>query len=173
MQRFLVHQASGKSRGIDDGKKGHQNDASKLTETIFTTSTDWPAQAAGCLVKAWEADGCSDPPASPADGCIAWDLDPVLSTDDMPDAYRECPVRPADRRACFIAVWSTAAATWLFTELFGMAFGLACPHCSSTLLAGSAQFWQPLTSTTWRFSIPGPWRRQGAASTPSSGSSSA
>ena len=104
MPRFLVEQASGKRRGIDEAKKGTQNEGSRLVETIWTTSTDWPAQAAGCLLKAWSDDGISDLLAAPAEGITPWDLEPALPTDDVPDAYRECPVHPEDRRACFIAV---------------------------------------------------------------------
>ena len=125
MKRFLVHQASGKDRGIDDGRRGGQNAVTKLIETIFTTSTDWPPQGAACLVDAWREDAGLDPPVNLDDGPLPLDVAPVLSTDDVPDAYRECPVRPQDRAACFIAVWMAHLGGWGFTEQYGMAFGLA------------------------------------------------
>ena len=38
LHRFVAHQADGKKRLIDDGRRGHQNDWASLHETIYTLS---------------------------------------------------------------------------------------------------------------------------------------
>ena len=49
----------------------------------------------------------------------------VLSTDDLPDAYRGCPVHPDDLPASTIAVWHPQSCKWVFFMLQGLAFGLS------------------------------------------------
>ena len=41
IHRFVAHQADGKVRSIDDGKRGGQNDASRMVETIRCISLDF------------------------------------------------------------------------------------------------------------------------------------
>ena len=37
-----------------------------------------------------------------------------LGTDDLPDAFRGCPVRSGDRRGAVVAIWSPVARAWRF-----------------------------------------------------------
>merc|ERR1712051_388948 len=47
-----------------------------------------------------------------------------FSTDDLPDAFRGCPLREEDRRAAVVAVWSPQAGGWQFVLMHGCPFGL-------------------------------------------------
>ncbi len=51
-------------------------------------------------------------------------FNPVMGLDDLPDAYRGCPIRPEDQRGCIVAYWDTGRATWMFAESRAMLFGL-------------------------------------------------
>ena len=45
MKRFAIEQAGGKVRVIDDACRSGHNEATKMCETIFTTSSDFPILA--------------------------------------------------------------------------------------------------------------------------------
>ena len=49
LHRFAVHQADGKVRMIDDGRRGTHNDWSNLPETIHTIGVDFPTQVGAAL----------------------------------------------------------------------------------------------------------------------------
>ena len=50
--------------------------------------------------------------------------DPGTSLDDLPDAFKGCPVHPADQRACIVAVWSELSGKWLFAKSYSCLFGI-------------------------------------------------
>ena len=50
--------------------------------------------------------------------------DPGISLDDFPDAFKGCPVHPADQRACIVAVWSEHFGKWLFAKSYSCLFGI-------------------------------------------------
>jgi len=50
---------------------------------------------------------------------------PVLSTNDLVEAYRQCPVAEEDSRASIIAIWVEDQHQWMFCEMYGLAFGFS------------------------------------------------
>ena len=52
------------------------------------------------------------------------DLELELGTEDLPDAYRGCPVHPVDERASIIAVWSPEAAAFVFFRILALVYGM-------------------------------------------------
>ena len=47
-----------------------------------------------------------------------------LGTDDLPDAFRGCPVHPTQQRAAVITVWDQEDQCWKFGVMKGCPFGL-------------------------------------------------
>ena len=117
IHRFLVHQADGKRRLIDDGRRGQQNQWAAMPETIFTIGVDFAPQVATALHRLLEFldDGHDD----------KMDLEQLtFIIADLPDAFRGLPVAPADQRATVVAVFDGSANEWRFTTMFGCPFGL-------------------------------------------------
>ena len=102
--RFLVRQADGKTRLIDDGRRGGQNDWSALEDKIFTRGIDTVPSIVKLLVDRVRAQ-------HPGQELPDW-LQLQLGTDDLPDAFRGCPIHPDQRRAAVVAVWSPAGHGW-------------------------------------------------------------
>ena len=96
--RFLLQQRL-RDRLIDNAKTGKQNHFTQCPETIFSITLDWLGIALKCL-EAVFVERCPE--------CLElpfpeW-FDPGISLDDLPDAFKGCPVHPADQRACSV-VW--------------------------------------------------------------------
>ena len=115
LHRFVIHQADGKMRLIDDGRRGRQNEWAALHETIYTISVDFVPGVAAVV-----ADGVRE--ASPGDDHEWADL--LISTTDLPDAFRGLPIATADQRAAIVAIWHPRRAEWMFTTMDGCPFGL-------------------------------------------------
>ena len=99
---------------IDDGRRGGQNDWSAMGETIYTIGLDLvPALAHGLSAKAIGTYGRLPP----------W-FQLQLGTDDLPDAFRGCPVHPTQQRAAVITVWDQEDQCWKFGVMKGCPFGL-------------------------------------------------
>ena len=116
LHRFLVTQPCGKVRVIDNAKRSQHNDFTQMSETIFVTSLDViPAVASSfaAAVLQRQADSKTDLPP--------W-AELELGTDDLPDAYRGCPVSDRDRGASVVAVHTPSG--WRFTKMLGLAYGL-------------------------------------------------
>ena len=47
-----------------------------------------------------------------------------LGTDDLPDAFRGCPLHETQQRATVVAVWSPVKRGWVFGVMNGCPFGL-------------------------------------------------
>ena len=112
MERFMIVQADGKKRVIDNARKSQHNEQTTLFETIHTVSVDFVASVASMLAAELPVGQDSLP----------W-LNMRLGTDDLPDAYRGLPV--CDSHLCFsiVAVY-VAPLGWRFTILHGLAYGL-------------------------------------------------
>ena len=111
--RFLLHQGD-KDRLIDDGRRGGQNDWSAMQETIFTIGLDLvPAMAYHLATLAKELYGALPP----------W-FHLQIGTDDLPDAFRGCPIHPEQQRAAVIAIWVPQDKAWRFGIMQGCPFGL-------------------------------------------------
>ena len=96
-ERFLIQQADGKTRAIDNcGRTGHSA-ATILHETITTVNIDAIATFSRMVC---DALCLSTPPADTHD----W-LDLSGGTDDLPDAYRGLPVAPEQMRFNYVAIY--------------------------------------------------------------------
>ena len=85
-----------------------------MHETIFTIGLDFvPALAAHLVHKAQEVYGELPP----------W-FHLQMGTDDLPDAFRGCPVKPDQQRAAVVSVWDPHAEAWRFGVMKGCPFGL-------------------------------------------------
>jgi hypothetical protein len=127
MERFLHIQSCGKERIIDNAKKSGHNLFTELLETIFTTSPERVASAVRLImdiVVKYEHLDVSD-----VEAALQWIQDYLdwlvftFSTDDLPDAYRGCPVAPCDQAVSIVAVWTPEG--WRFLKLYALAYGLA------------------------------------------------
>jgi len=47
-----------------------------------------------------------------------------MGIDDLPDAYKGCPIRSEDQPGCIVAVWHPGLRRWTFAESYAMLFGL-------------------------------------------------
>ncbi|CAE8647621.1 unnamed protein product [Polarella glacialis] len=135
LERFLHQHSCGKMRPIDNGKKYGHNKASLETETIYTSSPDFIAASArafltGVLV-VLELQGhtpkgvlsCKDLPAM-CSFLPEWSGLEV-GTDDMKDAYRQCPNEPEDHCMVVIAFWDEEDEDVKYVILRGMPFGFS------------------------------------------------
>ncbi|CAE8723016.1 unnamed protein product [Polarella glacialis] len=101
LERFMHQQSCGKMRPIDTGKKYGRNKASLETETIYTSSPDFIAASARAFLTevlvVMELQGHAPKGVLACEGLTAlcsflpqWSgLE--IGTDDMKDAYRQCP----------------------------------------------------------------------------------
>ena len=103
-------------RLIDDGRKGRQNEWASLHETIFTVGIDFIPAVASAVADV--LDYTAEPEVD-----TEWS-DLLMSTTDLPDAFRGLPIAPADRRAAVVAVWHPRRREWMFTIMDGCPFGL-------------------------------------------------
>ena len=117
LERFLIKQADGKKRVIDNARKTLHNSCTSLHETISTTNIDFVANVAADVLRALHLK------SSPLDDPdLGW-LDLRVGTDDLPDAYRALPVAPPHQAASIIAIFIPGEG-WAFTLLWGLAYGL-------------------------------------------------
>ena len=108
-ERFMIIQADGKQRCIDNARKSGHNEHTAMFETISTTSVDFIACVTAMVLAAAVDDR-------------SW-LQVRLGTDDLPDAYRGLPVHPDHQRFSIISLFVPQQG-WRFSLLFGLAFGL-------------------------------------------------
>ena len=130
--RFLVRQSCGKVRGIDDARRGQHNEVTDMEETIFTISADWVPEALDTFLSQWNR-------VRPGSEIPEFEL----ATDDLPDAYRGCPVAPDHQCVSIVAVYCTQAEAWRYTQIWGLAYGLTSAVVSfnrfPTLLVAAAR----------------------------------
>ena len=119
LERFIHVQSCGKLRCIDSGKKPGHNAASRESETIYTTTVDVVPvvvrRAWEMIWQFWAADS----------SCLPEWCDFVLGTEDMKNAYRQCPVHPQHRSCSTIAFWDHEVNDIRFVVLNGLPFGLS------------------------------------------------
>ena len=89
--RFLLQQRL-RDRLIDNARRGTQNRFTQCLETIFTITHDWLGVALLEAVFAKRCPECTEHPFP------EW-YDPGISLNNLPDAFKGCPVQPADQRA--------------------------------------------------------------------------
>ena len=123
MPSFQVIQATGKRRLISDAKRGGHNEVTIHWETIYTPSIDIVPECARLLIEAivhgpWGEDMAQD-------GSLPDWAEVVGSTEDLDDAYGECPGHPDHKGVCVVAWYSPKHQEWRFAEATGLTFGLS------------------------------------------------
>ena len=126
MPLFLVEQAL-KDRLISDAKRGGHNEAVHETETIFVPSVDFIPEvlkALGDHIRSSTWHQASTGSLAPVDTAWlpSW-AQPLLGTEDLDEAYGQCPSRPDQRGACVVA-WHDPKLGWRYAEAKGLVFGL-------------------------------------------------
>ena len=120
LERFVHVQSCGKLRCVDSGKRPGHNAASRERETIFTCSVDViPAS-----IMAVRAQAAQLWPPESACPFVDW-MHFVLGTEDMKNAYRQCPVVPRHRCCSVVAFWDHLEHDVRFIILNGLPFGLS------------------------------------------------
>ena len=120
LERFVHVQSCGKLRCIDSGKRPGHNLASRESETIYTTSVDIvPAIVRYTFQLACHYWGSVSQMSAPR-----W-CEFVLGTEDMRQAYRQCPVLPLHRCCSVVAFWHAESDDVRFVILNGLPFGLS------------------------------------------------
>ena len=115
LERFLIKQADGKLRMIDNARRTGHNACTLLHETITTVNVDCIASFARMVCDALrvEKSPCHQYP---------W-LCLKIGTDDLADAYRGLPVSEDHTRFSVVAIYLPQEG-WRFTVLYGLAYGL-------------------------------------------------
>jgi hypothetical protein len=131
MPLFLVEQPS-KDRIISDACRGGQNEAVHEIETIYVPSVDFipeviQALSTGVRSSSWwksmtgsshTEEQSAEPPFLPE-----W-AQPLMGTEDLDEAYGQCPAKPEHRGACVVA-WYDPVKGWRYAEAKGLVFGLS------------------------------------------------
>lgn len=115
LERFIIEQADGKKRVIDNCRKTGRNGQTRLWETIWTVSIDCIASFARMVAERFNLD------RPPLDS-LPW-MDLRIGTDDLPDAYRGLPVCDEHMAFSAVAIYVPDQG-WRFSLLHGLAYGL-------------------------------------------------
>ena len=120
--RFLISQSL-RDRMIDDAKRGAQNFATIMGDTIYTISLDFMSECLYILTEELmdviEMETGTRPSSLPSWFALG------MSLDDLPDAYKGCPIDPDHAKACAVAIWHTELQQWVFAIPRTLVFGLA------------------------------------------------
>jgi len=143
--RFLLKQKD-RDRIIDDALRGGQNVHTRPEETIFTLSVDWLGEVLSSqsrhIVREHKGLGEETTVEDALAALPEW-FEPALGVDDLPDAYRGCPIHPDHQRGCIVAFWHPGLRAWRFAESRAMLFGLVSAVVAfnrlPTLLTASAR----------------------------------
>ena len=114
--RFLVQQHAGKDRLIDNGARGGHSDASSFEETIYTESVDFIPTAVRGL---WSAAKPSGAPLPEEEHLL-----PTFGLDDLPDAFRACPLSRESQRAAVVVVYDHRKSQWAVSVMKGAPYGV-------------------------------------------------
>jgi len=126
-KRFLIEQASGKLRVIDDALRSGHNKATKCFETIYTLANDFSVMAAQVLLQeilraAYPGIDLTQDVGHLISLIPAWvDLQHLVQ--DMSDAYRQVPADPEQGALLHVAVWVPGQG-WRYSQMFGNPFGM-------------------------------------------------
>lgn len=126
MVRCVIHQGD-KDRLIDDARRGGHNEWSSFSETIFTIGADYSPETARALLEAFLRSEGVEPKQAKTSRVSALPEWAALEVgaDDLPGAYRGCPVSKRDQGANVFAYFDPEARGWRFRQMIGGAFGPA------------------------------------------------
>eukprot|EP00438_Fugacium_kawagutii_P003624 Skav224194 [mRNA] locus=scaffold939:277414:285540:+ [translate_table: standard] len=98
--RHVITQSSGKQRVIDDGHPGGQSERSSDANKLTLCSALRPAQHIALAMRRW----------SPAQLALFQEGDSwETGQEDLPSAYRFCPVDPVESRGCIVVLKATGS----------------------------------------------------------------
>ena len=123
MPLFIVEQTN-KDRLISDAKRGGHNSVVYELETIFVPTIDFVPE---CLL-GLSREIRNSPWVTEDEKQRAWLPDwaqPVMGTEDLDEAYGQCPAMPSQRGACVVAWYSLTHRSWRYAEANGLVFGLS------------------------------------------------
>ena len=144
-------------RIIDDAKRGKQNKATIPFDTLFTTGADFLGESlCKASIEVAKAEKMAKPSTQEhtSDASSAqlpvW-YNPGMALEDLPDAYKGCPIYPPHARYCAVPVWDPKAKKWLFalsrTLLFGLLAAVNAFNRLPTLAtAASRRFFAAMTA---------------------------
>ena len=114
IRRFVITQATGKQRIIDDAAAGGQSEVSTDENVLGFCNALQPASHLAALVSALAGEG------------IPWPRGEQVQSggEDWPDAYRYTPMRPEESRACVVVWWHPEKGMPVFQRYHGLLFGL-------------------------------------------------
>ena len=114
IRRFVITQATGKQRIIDDAAAGGQSEASTDENILGFCNALQPAHHLVALA------------AELAERDMPWPKDEGVRSggEDWPDAYRYTPMRPEESRACVVVWWHPEKGKPVFQRYHGLLFGL-------------------------------------------------
>jgi len=114
IRRFVITQATGKQRIIDDAAAGGQSEASTDENILGFCNALQPANHLAALA------------SSLAERGIPWPRGEQVRSggEDWPDAYRYTPMRPEESRACVVVWWHPKKGIPVFQRYHGLLFGL-------------------------------------------------
>ena len=113
--RCVITQASGKQRVIDDAAVGGQSERSSDSNKLVLCTPLRPAQQAAALLS-------RIPSAERA--CLSHQDSLQTGSEDLPDAYRHCPMFEAEARACLVVWHHRDWGAPVFQLYSGLLFGL-------------------------------------------------
>ena len=97
---------------IDDGTRGEHNEFLRAGDTTHSMSQDWALEASTVMLEEWlwyNKDVSAEKLTSEdVPGLVPEEVAPLLATNDLADAYRQCPVSERDAGASIIAIWLEA-----------------------------------------------------------------
>ena len=151
IRRFVVTQASGKKRVIDDALAGRQSEFSSDANKLQFCSAIQPCLHAQALAAELVRQGRS------------WPDTLATAGEDLPDAYRKIPMHPDHAWACVVAYHDCRAGGPRFRRYKGMLFGLPLAVsafnrlpmflqcvCRRLLRALVSMYFDDLTLQDWR-----------------------
>ena len=116
IRRFVITQATGKSRVIDDANDGGQSDVSTDENALCFCSATQPAHHIEAVQGYMTQTG------------MIWPQGPEgrmqTAGEDWPDAYRYTPMNPTEAEACIVIWWHPQWNCIVAQRYYGLLFGL-------------------------------------------------
>ena len=119
MPLFLIEQ-KGKFRLISDARQGEHNKFTSEDETIFTISIEFVIELLNLVSRSVKASRWG---SANGDWLPPWAA-PSFQSDDLDEAYAQCPGHPEHRKACIVGWPNPHTGKWMFAEANGLVFGL-------------------------------------------------
>ena len=116
IRRFVITQATGKKRIIDDAADGGQSEVSTDENALCFCSAMQPAHHITAIQNHLDFKNIPWPAGS--DGCIE------SAGEDWPNAYRYTPMKPDEAEACIVIWWHPIWKCVVAQRYYGMLFGL-------------------------------------------------